>query len=277
MPGSIDANGVYIYAEDDPISPFSDFMNLGQESVSDAIGDVSAALDARLDALEAGTGVVPVVAVYSAGATWTKPAHLLAIRVRMTGGGGAGGGAAVTAAGQLSGGSGGGAGAYSEAWFAASSLPSTVAVTVGTGGTGVSGAAGNAGGDTSFGAYLTAPGGTGGTHAAASTSTIAVTPGSGGASGSVSGASGGTIRLSGGTGERTFLVPASNFGTTGNGGSNVFASSQGAGNLNGTGGNGGTGGGGGGGTANLASQVSARTGGNGGVGLVVIEQFFKVA
>lgn len=35
--GTYDANGVYQYGESDPIALFSDFMNLGQESVSDAI------------------------------------------------------------------------------------------------------------------------------------------------------------------------------------------------------------------------------------------------
>ncbi|QUC01096.1 hypothetical protein [Cellulosimicrobium cellulans] len=46
--GAIDANGVYIYDESDPVSPFSDFMNLGQSAQSVVLGDA----DARLTALE---------------------------------------------------------------------------------------------------------------------------------------------------------------------------------------------------------------------------------
>jgi len=34
MPGAVDANGVYIYAEDDLLSPFSAFMNKGQQAAS---------------------------------------------------------------------------------------------------------------------------------------------------------------------------------------------------------------------------------------------------
>jgi len=53
MPGSVDPNGVYIYAEDDIVSPFSDYMNLGQESVSESIADHYASLSSRLTDLEA--------------------------------------------------------------------------------------------------------------------------------------------------------------------------------------------------------------------------------
>lgn len=47
--GALDANGIWIYGEDDPASPASDLLNLGQESTSDAVGDAKA----RLTALEA--------------------------------------------------------------------------------------------------------------------------------------------------------------------------------------------------------------------------------
>ncbi|SDT69423.1 hypothetical protein [Jiangella sp. DSM 45060] len=48
MSGSLDANGIYIYDETDLAAPFSDLLNLGQESVSDEIANDRA----RLDALE---------------------------------------------------------------------------------------------------------------------------------------------------------------------------------------------------------------------------------
>jgi hypothetical protein len=56
MPGSVDPNGVYIYAEDDIVSPFSDYMNLGQESVSESIADHYASLASRITDLEEDSG-----------------------------------------------------------------------------------------------------------------------------------------------------------------------------------------------------------------------------
>ena len=40
--GALDTNGIWIYGEDDPASPVSDLLNLGQDSVSDAVGDLKA-------------------------------------------------------------------------------------------------------------------------------------------------------------------------------------------------------------------------------------------
>jgi hypothetical protein len=37
MPGALDANGIYIYAEDDDLSPFSTLLNKLADSTSDAI------------------------------------------------------------------------------------------------------------------------------------------------------------------------------------------------------------------------------------------------
>lgn len=46
--GFYDSNGIYIYTEDDQAAPFSDLLNLGQESASDEIANDRA----RLTALE---------------------------------------------------------------------------------------------------------------------------------------------------------------------------------------------------------------------------------
>lgn len=56
--GSYDANGIYQYGEDDNIALFSDLLNLGTESTSDAFTDDRA----RLATLEAGSlsGLIPV-------------------------------------------------------------------------------------------------------------------------------------------------------------------------------------------------------------------------
>ena len=76
--------------------------------------------------------------------TWIKPADATFVRVVLVGGGGGGGGGRRGAAGTArGGGGGGGGGAYAEATFLASELPSTVAVTVGTGGAGGAGGAAN--------------------------------------------------------------------------------------------------------------------------------------
>lgn len=51
MPGALDPNGVYQYAESDAASPVSDLLNLGMESVSDQL----VADRLRLTALETAT------------------------------------------------------------------------------------------------------------------------------------------------------------------------------------------------------------------------------
>lgn len=276
MPGALDANGIYMYAEDDPISPFSDFMNLGQDSISDALAALSTALDGRLDILEAGTGTVPTMLALQTSGTWTKPAHLLAIRVRMVGGGGAGGGANSTIANNASMGGCGSSGSYSEAWFPASALPSSVSVTVGAGGTGVSNGTGNAGGASSFGAFLTAPGGLGAaTVAEAATHGTAAPPPAAPAAGVATSQSGDAVLMPGNRADQpmrlsngTTAVVLSNGGadspfaaggravTTGNGGAGVLGS-------------------GGSGSVSLGT-AGATTGGAGGKGIVIIEHIFKV-
>ncbi|MGB3900444.1 MAG: hypothetical protein WA973_18055 [Mesorhizobium sp.] len=94
--------------------------------------------------------------VFTASGTWTKPAGLppdALIRVQVWGGGGGGGGR-----------KGGGGGGYSEGVFLASSLSSTVIVTVGAGGANAS--TGANGGTSKFGEYVAASGGIGGSNSA---------------------------------------------------------------------------------------------------------------
>jgi hypothetical protein len=87
--------------------------------------------------------------------TWTKPDWLAddaLVFTRLWAGGGGGSSA--------SNGCGGGGGAYTEGWFRAGALASSITVTIGAGG--AVGATGGTGGNTSFGALLTAYGGAGG-------------------------------------------------------------------------------------------------------------------
>jgi hypothetical protein len=127
----------------------------------------------------------PVRRVYTAGATWTKPAAstgFLGVIVELQGGGGGSGGCATTAASQTSGSGGGKGGGYAQFWVPAASLGATVAVTVGAGGT--AGAAGaNSGGDggtSSFAAHGSVPGGAAGSGGGAAASSGATTSQSGG-------------------------------------------------------------------------------------------------
>lgn len=57
--GALDANGIWIYGEDDNEATHSDLLNLGQEATSDVVGDMKARLGVIEDAL-------PVAAT-----TWT--------------------------------------------------------------------------------------------------------------------------------------------------------------------------------------------------------------
>ena len=67
MPGGPDARGVYQYAEDDELYPWSTYMNRGQQSVSAAIGDDRA----RLDDLEADIFETFATITYQTG--WRAP------------------------------------------------------------------------------------------------------------------------------------------------------------------------------------------------------------
>lgn len=113
----------------------------------------------------------PLVEVFTANDTWTKPTGCKSVHVIVIGGGGGGGsgrrGAAASARG---GGSGGGGGSYSSLMLPSSILGSTVAVTVGAAGAGGAavtandtiGNPGGDGGDSQFGEHVKASGGVGG-------------------------------------------------------------------------------------------------------------------
>jgi hypothetical protein len=121
--------------------------------------------------------------IFTASGTYTKPAGLKAVMVRLVGGGGAGGGTAATGASSGSEAGGGGGGGYSEKVILADDLGTTETVTIGAGGTAaVAGNnAGGTGGTTSFGSHLQATGGGGGLGgAAAAGAPTAASPGAGG-------------------------------------------------------------------------------------------------
>lgn len=124
--------------------------------------------------------------VFTASATWTRPAGAVAALTDGMGGGGAGGGTTATVSGQHGAGGGGGAGAYAQELIL-SGLAATETVTVGAGGLGSTGANGGAGGASSFGAHWTAGGGAGGTFGTNTSSAASqvTQPGAGGAASGV--------------------------------------------------------------------------------------------
>jgi hypothetical protein len=217
-------------------------------------------------------GALKSVQVFTASGTWTKPAGISTIVVEVLGGGGGGGGVTASSAANFTVGAGGGGGGYSRKIV--TSPASSVTVTIGAAGAG--GAVGNnngsTGGTTSFGAVLSATGGTGGDGTATNSrdsGTFSANQGTGG-----SGASG-DINLTGQDGDRPSYASGTNalFVRSGAGGNappyGIGAPSQSSTNS----GNNASGYGGGGSGGVSYSTSAARAGGNGAPGLAIVWEF----
>jgi hypothetical protein len=228
--------------------------------VLDASGSVKTA--------QAGTGRYLSTTVLTTGTIFTTGPQTTCIYVRMVGGGGGGGGCTSLASAASAAG-GGGAGSYAEKTFVVT--PKTAyTYAIGAAGAGNSGAAGGNGGNTTFavaGLTVTAPGGTGGPVATASTALTAYAGGAGGAiatNGDLNGAG------AGGDGGKTLIVATPVVGS-GQGGSSPF----GRGGIGITAVGAGAAaigyGSGGGGAATGAS--AARAGGVGVAGVIIVDEY----
>lgn len=242
-----------------PSSPPTGYLNV--YAASHSLGALTLATKDPAGAIKL-VGQAPTMQVYtSAGAnTWTKPAGLTKVRIRLWGGGGGGGGS--NSAQPADGAEGGGGGGYSEKWITASALGATETATVGSGGAGGSGAAsGSAGGTSSFGSHCSATGGSGGEVGTASTD---IAPGGAG--------SNGDINMVGQPGDSDHADSAASArggigGMAGGGGGAGGYGNFGAAGTNGNqpGGGGGSGG---------APNGTSRAGGSGGDGMIVVEEYY---
>ena len=245
-------------------------------------GNTSAILTNFLNALKANTnGRLLNVRTFTASGTYTPTAGTKKIRVRIVGGGGAGGGAAAsTSSGTLAAGHGGSAGTYGETGLIDASSLSSVAVTVGSAGTSSAGGNGTSGGASSFGTFISAPGGTGGNYGASGTATFSLVYDLA----QTADCSGSSVLLNvpgeGGWGQMSFATGTAGGTTTtssakgGRGGNSVLGGGGYALTNNSVPGSGtGYGAGGAGAATTYINGTSAVAGGAGSSGIVIIEEY----
>jgi hypothetical protein len=254
------------YLKSDGTDAGWDYVTAVKESGGQVL-DLGAVSDGQV-LMRSGTSVIggagstpPTPRFFTASGTWTKPAGLQKVRVRVWGGGAGGGASSAGSPANPAGG--GGGGGYSEKWIAAASLGSTETVTVGAGGAGGTGGtgAGASGNTSSLGAHCSATGGAGGSGSSAAASGGAGGSGSGGdinmtGQGGTASAADSGATAPGGTG-------GSAAGGGGGGGRSPFGSTGAAGSQ--PGGGGGSGGG---------PNGSNRDGGAGGAGAVIVEEYY---
>lgn len=203
------------------------------------------------------------VRAFTSSGTYTPTPGTKSIRVRVQGAGGAGGGSPATGPTTIGVGIGGGSGAYAEGFFTTGFTG--VSMTIGNGGAGVLGSAGGAGGTSSFGALMSAGGGTGGNLAGPTFPPLTI------GNGNAATATGGYLRVQGNHPGPAFVIDGS-VGLAGIGANSLFGNGGTTANNAGPGDNARGYGAGGGGCISLFSQA-ASTGGSGAPGIIIVEEF----
>jgi len=204
--------------------------------------------------------------VFTSTGTYTRPAGLKRALVELVGGGAGGGGANALAA-QAAVGAGGGGGGYAIELLESSAIGATETVTIGAAGSGGSGnSIGAAGGTTSFGALLSATGGSGGGVTGSGTGP-ALTDGASGGVGV-----GATVNINGGPGGTALILG----GAAASGGKGGDCRWGYGGLATGADQNGlaGSGRGAGGGGACNYNATGSKTGGAGTAGVCIVWEYF---
>jgi len=226
--------------------------------------------------LAATTSSAPNLQLFTSSGTFTVPTGITQVKVTVIGGGGGVGG--TNASGYVVGGGGGGGGG-SIRLVTGLTPGDTVTVTVGAGGTAATDTAGGSGGTSSFGAFCSATGGSGGGRRLSSVDTRFV-PGATAAVGGAAGTgSSGDINVGGTVGVALLVTSGTNSCPAsvlyigmggGNGGDAPFG--LGTGGLGNTGiGNGSSGSGYGGGGGGGRSTTTSTSGAAGQGGCVIVE------
>jgi len=217
------------------------------------------------------TGTLLNVQVFTSSGTYTKTPGTNSVIVEALGGGAGGGGVAATSAGQSAAACGGGNGTYAKVRITSGFNGSTV--TIGAAGTG--GAAGQNsgtnGGTTSFGTFVSCPGGSGGPGGGAISSSSINNGGGAAGAATITGATT-IISVQGSSAPPALVITAgtASFGSQGSCG--IYGTTAQSKVASGAG-NGAAGyGAGGGGAHNEASQPAA-AGGNGTAGLVIVYEY----
>ena len=209
--------------------------------------------------------------LFSASGNYTPSPGARLIFVEVVGGGGGGGGADGGGPGNgFNAGSSGAGGGYAAEILAVSALTPPVVVTVGAGGTAGTGAVNPTdGGTSSFGAFLSATGGTGG---GSDTGSPSLTPARGASSAGVGGlGAGGLINLHGGRGRYSTGFTTTVIGAAG--GDSQLGKGGGE-SLENTVGRDGQSYGGGGGAGTTLNSATDQNGGAGAAGVVIITEVF---
>jgi hypothetical protein len=209
---------------------------------------------------------------FTSNGTFTKATYpwLRAIRVKVQGAGGGGAGVGATGAGVVAVGQNGAGGAYAESFITdIAGLSASVTVTIGAGGAG--GAAGGndgaAGGNASFGALVSANGGSGGQQFGGITPYQTLAP-----MGRQPTATG-DFTVAGRISEGTHLINVGRVLTAAGGGSFLGDGATPLNTTTGANGTNGIRGGGGVSAVNCENQATTRTGGSGGDGMVIVELY----